>query len=67
MKIKHFHRSWVYKHHELGEWTYINKEWEAKEDQLQLQGWEKERRVVIVRRGLSSDNIIGFETQNQLQ
>ena len=57
----------IYKHHELGEWIYINKEWEAKEDQLQLQGWEKERRVVIVRRRLSSDNIIGFETQNQLQ
>ncbi|MCN4144853.1 MAG: hypothetical protein LC437_07370 [Thiohalomonas sp.] len=43
---------------------YINKEWEAKEDQLQLQGWEKKRRVIIVRRRLSSDNIIGFETQN---
>ncbi|MCN4144593.1 MAG: hypothetical protein LC437_05910 [Thiohalomonas sp.] len=46
---------------------YINKEWETKEDQLQLQGWEKERRVVILRRRLSSDKIIGFETPNQLQ
>ncbi|MCN4144153.1 MAG: hypothetical protein LC437_03480 [Thiohalomonas sp.] len=27
----------------------------------------KRGRVVIVRRRLSSDNIIGFETQNQLQ
>ncbi len=57
----------IYKHHCLGEWYYLNKEWEAKEDDIQLQGWEKERRVVIVRRRLSSDNIIGFESQNQLQ
>ncbi len=57
----------IYKHHCLGEWYYLNKEWEAKEDDIQLQGWEKERRVVIVRRRLSSDNIIGFESNNQLQ
>ena len=57
----------IYKHHCLGEWYYLNKEWEAKEDDIQLQGWEKERRVVIVRRRLSSDNIIGFESKNQLQ
>jgi hypothetical protein len=31
----------IYRHHCLGEWIYINKEWEAKEDVLQWQGWEK--------------------------
>ena len=48
------------KHHCLGKWNYINKEWEAKEDILQLQGWKKKRRVVIVRRRLSDDNLIGL-------
>ena len=53
----------IYKHHCLGQWTYINKEWEAKEDTIQLQGWDKERRVVIVRRRLSSDNVLAIEYQ----
>ncbi len=57
----------IYKHNCLGEWIYLNKEWEAKEDKLQLQGWNKKRRVVIVRRRLSKDKIIGFESQDQLQ
>jgi hypothetical protein len=56
----------IYRHHCLGEWTYINKEWEAKEDVLQLQGWEKERRVVVVRRRLSSDHIIGIECEKEV-
>jgi hypothetical protein len=57
----------IYRHHCLGEWSYINKEWEAKEDVLQLQGWEKERRVVVVRRRLSSDHIIGIECEKEGQ
>lgn len=57
----------IYKHHCLGEWSYINKEWEAKDDSIQLQGWEKERRVVVVRRRLSSDNILAIEYQNEGQ
>ena len=57
----------IYKHHCLGEWIYINGEWEAKEDVLQLQGWEKERRVVVVRRRLSNDNIVGIECQEEGQ
>lgn len=57
----------IYKHHCLGEWLYINKEWEAKEDRLQLQGWEKPRRVVIVRRRLFNDNLIGIEYQKEGQ
>lgn len=39
----------VNKHHCLGEWFYINKEWEAKEDVIRLQGWKHERRVAIIR------------------
>lgn len=57
----------IYKHHCLGDWGYINKGWEAKEDILQLQGWEKSRRVVVVRRKISSDNMIGVEYQKEGQ
>ena len=48
----------INKHHCLGEWTYFNEGWEAKTDQLQLQSWNTERRVVIVRRKISNDNVM---------
>jgi len=57
----------IYKQHCLGEWTRIDQEWEAKEDVLQLQGWEKTRRVVVVRRRLSGDALIGIEHQKEGQ
>jgi hypothetical protein len=57
----------IYKQHCLGEWTRLNKEWEAKEDALQLQGWEKTRRVVVVRRRISDDHLIGIEYQSDEQ
>ncbi len=57
----------IYKHHCLGEWSYINKEWEAKEDILRLDGWEKERRVIVVRRQLSSDSVLGLEYKKEGQ
>lgn len=31
----------IHRHHCLGQWTFIRKGWEAKEDRLQLSGWEK--------------------------
>ncbi len=54
-------KSLIHKHHCQGEWLYINREWEAKEDRLQLQGWETARRVVVVRRRISSDQLVGIE------
>jgi len=57
----------VNRHHCLGEWFYINKEWEAKEDVIQLQGWKYERRVAIIRRRISSDNIVALEYQKEGQ
>ncbi len=57
----------IYKHHCLGQWFYLNKEWEAKEDLLRLQGWKKDRRVVVVRRRLSKDKMIGIEYQKEGQ
>jgi hypothetical protein len=54
-------RNLIYKHHCLGEWSYINKQWEAKEDVLCLQGWKNERWVNIVRRRLSNEYTLGTE------
>lgn len=54
----------INKHHCLGEWVYFNEGWEAKSDQLQLQSWDKERRVVIVRRRVSSDSIMALEVKS---
>ena len=52
----------VYKHHDLGQWTHVHHGWEAKESHLKLQGWENERPVIITRRKLSENSIIGIET-----
>lgn len=60
-------KSLIDKHHCIGEWGYINKEWEAKEDLLQLQGWGKKRRVVIVRRRLSADKLYAIEFEKDGQ
>jgi len=49
--------------HGQGEWTRFNDEWELKESQLTLQGWRRSRRVVIVRRRLAKDRLIGVEYQ----
>ena len=57
----------IYKHHSLGNWTHFKDEWEAKEDQLQLMGWEKPRRVVVVRRRARSELILALEDKNNVQ
>ena len=56
----------IYKHHGKGEWQTVNAGWEAKEDHLKLQGWNEERRVIIVRRQLSQNEnaLIGFESND---
>lgn len=47
--------------HGQGEWTRFDNDWELKESELQLQGWQRRRRVVIVRRRLNKDSLIGLE------
>ena len=53
----------IYKHHGKGEWTNVHSGWEAKDDNLQLQGWKEKRRVVIVRRQISGNSIVGIESK----
>lgn len=57
----------IYKHHGKGHWKTIERGWEAKEDRLQLQGWDESRRVIIVRRQLcqGSNAVIGIEANDK--
>lgn len=50
--------------HGQGEWTRFDAEWELKESTLQLYGWERARRVVVVRRRLPKDPVIGVEIEH---
>jgi len=67
LKKSKYVKELIYKHHCLGEWHRFNEGWEVKSDTLKLQSWEKERRVVIVRRRINSDSIIGMEYEKNKQ
>ena len=47
--------------HGRGEWMRFDNEWELKERRLQLQGWRQDRRVIVARRRLAKDGIIGMD------
>jgi hypothetical protein len=49
--------------HGQGQWSRFNDEWELKDSELKLQGWQRARRVVIARRRLNKDGLIGVEYQ----
>jgi hypothetical protein len=49
--------------HGVGAWTRYNAEWELKESALELYGWKRARRVVVARRRLPKDPLIGLEYQ----
>jgi hypothetical protein len=52
--------------HGQGCWSRFNEQWELKESHLQLQGWQRARRVVVARRRLAKDPLIGLEYQREL-
>lgn len=51
----------IYKHHCLGRWKHVKDAWEAKEDQLQCQGWSNPRRAIIVRCQVDKNNTLLVE------
>ncbi len=51
----------IYQHHGVGKWTNVASGWEAKCSDLLLQGWKEKRRVVIIRRKISNNNVVGIE------
>jgi hypothetical protein len=56
----------ILEQHGKGDWTNFKQGWEAKNASLKLSGWKTHRRVVIVRRALSKDNLV-LEYQNKDQ
>lgn len=54
----------IYEHHGEGSWVLFKDNWEAKESRLELQGWGKSRRVVLVRRRIQKDSIFGLEHES---
>jgi hypothetical protein len=53
--------------HGQGQWTRFDDDWELKESQLKLQGWRQARRVVIVRRRMAKESLLGVEYQRDGQ
>lgn len=58
----------IYKHHGKGQWQIVTPGWEAKEDDLKLDGWDKKRRVIIVRKQIpqGSNTILGLEAKDKV-
>jgi len=57
----------LFKHHSLTGWDYVIDGWEAKESELKLEAWSKKRRVVMVRRRLPKDVLLGIEDNRKGQ
>jgi hypothetical protein len=53
----------IAKVHGQGRWTRFNDGWELKESTLQLHGWKHTRRVVVSRRQLQKDSLLGLEVK----
>jgi hypothetical protein len=51
----------VYQHHCKGGWTKFKDGWEAKGSEIMLSGWQAKRRIVLVRRRLTSESMLALE------
>lgn len=54
-------KSLISKHHCEGVWRQFKGSWEATDAELKLKSWDKERRVVIVRRRVKKDALLVAE------
>jgi hypothetical protein len=57
----------IHKAHCSGDWSYTTAGWEALESELQLNSWDRARRVVIIRRRLPKDIVVAMENGRHLQ
>ncbi len=57
----------ISKVHGQGGWTRFNSEWEVKESWLELHGWQRSRRIIVTRRRLPKDSMVGLEFQRGSQ
>lgn len=51
--------------HCSGGWKRYDRHWEGKESTLQLAGWKKARRIVILRKRLLDDTVLLLEKENK--
>jgi hypothetical protein len=57
----------IHKAHCSSEWSYTTAGWEALESVLQLDAWDRARRVVVIRRRLPKDIVLAMESDPHLQ
>ena len=60
-------KSLIHRAHCTPGWTYTTAGWEALERELQLQSWDRARRVVVIRRRLPKETIVALENQKSGQ
>jgi hypothetical protein len=53
--------------HCVGSWSYVTGGWEAQESELQLQSWDRSRRVVVIRRRLPEEVVMALDDQHERQ
>ena len=51
----------ISQYHNQRKWLPFKEGWEAKEASVQLSGWEKKRRVALVRRQLKKEHDLALE------
>lgn len=51
----------IYEHHGKGSWVLFKDNWEAKEASIELSGWNKPRRAIIIRRRIQKDSVLAVE------
>lgn len=67
LKKSKYVKELIHKAHCTGGWSYVTAGWEAQEDELQLQSWDRSRRVVVIRRRLPKDVVLALGDQNEQQ
>jgi len=50
-----------------GSWQSVHQGWEAQESSIQLMGWDKYRRVIVIRRKLSTKDVVSLKQTNNNQ
>lgn len=63
MRKSKYVKQLINRHHSLGDWHYVIDGREAKDDDLKLAAWSKERRVIIVRRRLPKDSLLALANE----
>ncbi|MFV0276216.1 MAG: transposase [Parahaliea sp.] len=67
LKKSKYVKELINKAHCTGGWCYTTAGWEALESELQLQSWDRTRRVVVIRRRLPKEVVLALENQKDQQ